>query len=276
MKPAPFGYTHAGSLQEAIRALGASDGDVKAISGGQSLGPMLNLRLARPGHIVGVGHLPEMKQVSDTASAIRIAAGVTHAAIEDGLTPEPIPGMLRHVAAGIAYRAVRNRGTIGGSLAHADPAADWVSAMTVLDARIETATAVGKGRTIAMVEFMSGAYRTVLDPGEVIVAVIIPKGSAQARWGYYKICRKVGEFAMAIGAIVVDPEKRYCRIVAGSTGGAPLVLDTLGPLVSRTARVPEVSQIGEALRCAGLRAGAVKTHQLATSVARAIAMVVEP
>lgn len=275
MKPAPFGYTHAATLAEAIGALATPGTDAKAVGGGQSLGPMLNLRLARPARLVGLAHLAQMQQVSETASAIRIAAGVTHAAIEDGHTPEPIPGVLRHVAAGIAYRAVRNRGTIGGSLAHADPAADWVSAMTVLDATVETATTGGKGREIPMVNFMQGAYRTALEPGEVIVAVNLPKYSGQARWGYYKICRKVGEFAMAIGAIVVDPERRYCRIVAGSTGGAPLVLDALGRLVGATARPPTRAEVGQALRDAGLQAEAVKTQHLATSVSRAIAMVLE-
>lgn len=272
MKPAPFHYTHATSLAEAIGALAAPGADTKAVGGGQSLGPMLNLRLARPAQLVGLAHLAQMQETSETATTIRIAAGVTHAAIEDGRTPEPIPGILRHVAGGIAYRAVRNRGTIGGSLAHADPAADWVSAMTVLDAVIETASA-GGGRHIPMQAFMLGAYRTALEPGEIIVAVRLPKFSGAARWGYDKICRKVGEFAMGIGAIVVDPERRYCRVVAGSTGAAPLVLDGLARQVSATARAPSRAEVGRALDEAGLQAGAVKTQHLATSVSRAIAMV---
>ncbi len=276
MKPAAFDYSHATSLAEALRALAAPGREARALGGGQSLGPMLNLRLARPGRLVGLAHLPQMQGFSQTAAAIRIAACVTHAAIEDGQVPEPIPDILRHVAGGIAYRAVRNKGTIGGSLAHADPAADWVTAMTVLDAVIETAQASGKARAIPMREFMLGAYRTALEPGEVIVAVSLPKYSGAARWGYAKICRKTGEFAMAIGAIVVDPEKRYCRIAAGSTGAAPLVLDALGQWVSGAARMPDAARIGAALREAGLQADAVKVEHLIVSVQRAIAMVLEP
>lgn len=276
MKPAAFDYTHAATLAEALRALGDPDHDARALGGGQSLGPMLNLRLARPARLVGLAHLAQMQETSETATVIRIAAGVTHAAIEDGQVPEPIPGILRHVAGGIAYRAVRNRGTIGGSLAHADPAADWVSALAVLDAVVETASADGGGRHIPMRSFMLGAYRTALEPGEVIVAVRLPRFSSAARWGYAKICRKVGEFALGIGAIVVDPERHYCRIVAGSTGGAPLVLDGLARQVSATARAPSRAEVGRALDEAGLRAGEVKTEHLATSVSRAIAMVLPP
>lgn len=275
MKPAAFDYSHATSLTGALLALAAPDSDARALGGGQSLGPMLNLRLARPGHLVGLAHLAQMQGVSETAAAIRIAACVTHAAVEDGLVAEPIPGILRHVARGIAYRAVRNKGTLGGSLAHADPAADWVTAMTVLDAVIETARANGKARAIPMRDFMLGAYRTALQPGEVIAAVSLRKYSDAARWGYAKICRKTGEFAMGIGAIVVDPDRRSCRIVAGSTGAVPLVLDALGPWVCATARLPDTARIAAALREAGLQADAVKTQHLIVSVQRAIAMVVQ-
>lgn len=273
MKPAAFGYTHAASLAEALGLLGDPVNDARAVGGGQSLGPMLNLRLARPAQLVGLAHLAQMREISETATAIRIAACVTHAAIEDGTTPEPLAGFLRHVAGGIAYRAVRNKGTIGGSLAHADPAADWITALTVLDATIETTSTDGGGRNIPMRQFMLGAYRTVLEPGEVIVAAHLPRYSDAARWGYYKICRKVGEFALAIGAIVVDPQQRYCRVVAGSSGSAPLVLDTLAALVSATASAPSPEAIATALHEAGLQADAVKTHHLTTSVSRAIAMV---
>jgi carbon-monoxide dehydrogenase medium subunit len=124
MKAAAFEYVRAHSLADALREIGDAARGVKPMSGSQSLGPMLNLRLTRPSRVVDVSRLEPLRGVSVEGEVIRIGAAVTHAEIEDG-KHEPIRGgFLQYVAAGIAYRAVRNRGTIGGSLAHADPAAD--------------------------------------------------------------------------------------------------------------------------------------------------------
>ena len=125
MKPVNFEYQRAGSIAEALAALGNTAGDAKLIAGGQSLGPMLNLRLVRPTRLVDIGGIEALNQIEQSGSTLRVGACVTHARLEDeagaidGLQP------LAHAARGIAYRAIRNRGTLGGSLAHADPAADW-------------------------------------------------------------------------------------------------------------------------------------------------------
>ncbi|MGE0007298.1 MAG: xanthine dehydrogenase family protein subunit M [Parvibaculaceae bacterium] len=275
MKPAPFDYVRPETQAAAFEHLAAAGGEARPIGGGQSLGPMLNLRLARPGKLVDVSRLGDLRVSRDDARHVEIGAAVTHAEIEDGRSPQPIEGMLRHVAAGIAYRAVRNKGTIGGSLCHADPAADWVSAMTVLDASIVVAGAAGRRRDIAMTEFMVGAYRTALEPGELVRAVRIPKYSGEARWGYYKICRKLGEFADAIGAVVADPARGYCRIVAGSTGAAPLVLDDLAPELARTAAMPAGTRIKDVLGASGIAFDAVKLHQLTVAIQRSIAQALQ-
>lgn len=268
MKPSPFTFLSPDSIQAAQAALST---EVKLIGGGQSLGPMLNLRLARPEMLVDVSRLPDLRQSRRTAHYVEIGAAVTHAEIEDGHTPEPVAGMLRHVARGIAYRAVRNKGTIGGSLCHADPAADWLSAMTVLDARIVIAASSGRTREVAMTEFVTGAYRTCLDAGEMMRAVRIPIYSEKTCWGYYKICRKVGEFADAIGAFVADPQKRYCRVVIGSTAGPPIILDALAQELARTATPPAMARIEQELRSCGVTASDVKLHQLAVAAYRSIA-----
>jgi carbon-monoxide dehydrogenase medium subunit len=273
MKPSTFEYVRPETTQAAVTCLTAASTDGKLIGGGQSLGPMLNLRLARPDFLVDVSRLADLRRCSRTAEYVEIGSAVTHAEIEDGQTPEPIDGMLRHVAAGIAYRAVRNRGTIGGSLCHADPAADWLSAMTVLDASMIIAGASGETREVAMTDFMSGAYRTCLDVDEVATAVRIPVYSKKACWGYHKICRKVGEFADAIGAFVADPEKRYCRVLAGATGGPPVILDKLALELGRTASPPDRSRIEEELRASGIVVNDIKSHQLAVAVHRSIARV---
>ena len=134
MKAAAFDYARPATAAAACQLLAAAGGMAKLVAGGQSLGPMLNLRLAQPASLVDLTALDAFASVRDEGAALFIGAGVTHAAIEDGRAADPSNGLMPEVAANIAYRAVRNRGTIGGSLAHADPAADWVSTMRVLDA----------------------------------------------------------------------------------------------------------------------------------------------
>jgi carbon-monoxide dehydrogenase medium subunit len=224
MKPARFEYEKPRTLADAVALLAQSGGDGKVVAGGQSLGPMLNLRLAQPALLVDVRGLPELAEVRDEPDSVFLGACTTHAAIEDGRVPDPTGGFLRKVARGIAYRAVRNRGTLGGSLAHADPAADWVSAMAVLDAGIVVSGPAG-GRTIPASEFVLGIMSTAMGADEILVGVRVPKLSPRARWSYWKFCRKTGEFAEAIGAFVVDPERNWWRAVMGATEGAPVVID---------------------------------------------------
>ncbi|MEM5429757.1 FAD binding domain-containing protein [Cupriavidus oxalaticus] len=226
MKAVAFSYHAPGSLPGALSRLGADTDVSKAMGGGQSLGPMLNLRLTRPDTVVDVSALRELGDVIATADGIRIGACVTHAQIEDGVF-EPLRGtLLQAVAGGIAYRAIRNRGTVGGSLAHADPAADWVVAMTAVGAHIEIASAAGT-REVPMESFMLGAYTTVLADGELIAAVRVPLKTAHSRWGYQKLCRKTGEFAEASCAAYFDASRRFARIVLGALDGPPMVLPGL-------------------------------------------------
>ena len=135
MKAAAFEHARPASVADAI-ALLAGQAGARVLAGGQSLGPMLNLRLAQPRLLVQVNRLPELTGVAADADTVTIGACVTHAAIADGLVPDIGGGVLARVADGIAYRAVRNRGTIGGSLCHADPAADWVTVLRALDATV--------------------------------------------------------------------------------------------------------------------------------------------
>ncbi len=223
MKAARFKYERATSLERAIELLG-SGGFVKLLAGGQTLGPMLNLRLVQPDLLVDVTKLPETTRWSEEPGAVLIGACVSHAAIEDGRVPDPTGGILPKIASGIAYRAVRNRGTIGGSLAHADPAADWLSALSALGAEI---VVVGPGgeRRVAVAALSTGVFSTVVAEDEVLRAVRVPRLSRHARWGYYKFCRKTGDFAEAIGAVLHDPERGMFRLVIGATNGAPIILD---------------------------------------------------
>lgn len=161
MKPAAFDYALAASLDQAVQALGR--GAAKAVAGNQSLGPMLNLRLARPGRLIDLGALAELRAVEEGPDWVRLGAGITHAEIEDGEAPDPTGGWLTAAAGNIAYRAVRNRGTLGGSLAHADPAADWAIVMTGLGATAILAGPEGE-RRLALEDFLTGPFATALAP----------------------------------------------------------------------------------------------------------------
>jgi len=223
MKPAPFGYERPRDLQAALAVLSQAHDSAKIIAGGQSLGPMLNLRLVEPQVIVDITALAELKQAERHGDELVLGACVTHADIEDGRTPDVTRGAMQRVAANIAYRAVRNRGTVGGSLSHADPAADWVSALAALGAKL-TLRSSACARTVAIEDFIVGALESVLRTGEVVETIHIPAMPASAHWGYVKSCRKTGEFAHAISAVLVDPNAGTARIVIGAIDAAPIVI----------------------------------------------------
>lgn len=222
MKPAAFDYARPCDLGVALELLGTSDG-AKVMAGGQSLGPMLNLRLAQPEQIVDITAIAELKQAEISGDELVLGACITHADIEDGRVPDVTRGAMPGVAANIAYRAVRNRGTLGGSLTHADPAADWVSVLTALGARVTLRTAAGK-RQIALADFITGALQNCLQPGELLTAIHVPKRAATAQWGYVKTCRKTGEFAHGQCAVLIDPEIGTARIVIGAIDAAPILI----------------------------------------------------
>ncbi|MCY4151187.1 MAG: FAD binding domain-containing protein [Aestuariivita sp.] len=268
MKPVDFRFTQPATLAEATQMLRDTNEEIKIMSGGQSLGPMLNLRLARPEKIVSVSGLSELREVNQGKDFIEFGAALRHAEFEDGALLEPISGMMRHVASGIAYRAVRNRGTIGGSLCHADPAADWITALTALGASVRIVSAQGDTRDIDMTRFMHGAYRTEVNSDEILKSVILPRYSSSAVWGYYKTCRKVGEFADAIAAWVADREKRYSRVVFGSTAGAPIVSVLLGRQIAVTGEVPSNEVIKAELARLAPDLDPVKQHLLTVSLQR--------
>jgi aerobic carbon-monoxide dehydrogenase medium subunit len=223
MKSAAFAYERPGDLNGALTLIAPTDRAIKIIAGGQSLGPMLNLRLVEPDVMIDISNLAELKQAACVDGDLVIGACVTHSDIEDGRVPDVTRGAMQRVAAAIAYRAVRNRGTIGGSLGHADPAGDWASALSALGARASLRSLSGV-RQLGIEQFITGALRSALRPGEIIETVRIPAMTPSARFGYFKACRKSGEFAHAIGAVLIDPEQATARAVIGALEAAPIVL----------------------------------------------------
>lgn len=231
MKPVRFDYVCPDDIAGALK-IARSENSSKFIAGGQSLGPLLNLRLVQPELLIDITGIDELKHIEEGPDAITIGSCVTHADIEDGRVPDVTGGRLRAVAANIAYRAVRNRGTIGGSLAHADPAADWITALVALGA--EAIVRSGRGeRRIAVETLVTGVFETELATDELLSAVCIERLSRTARWGYYKYCRKTGELAQAMAAYLYDPDRSVCRAVIGAAGGPPIVFGRAADLFSK-------------------------------------------
>lgn len=270
MKPVAFEYARPASVAEALAML-VGKPDAKVLAGGQTLGPMLNLRLAQPALLVDITRIPELAAVSEDADAITIGATVTHAAIEDGRVPDPTGGFLARVARGIAYRAVRTRGTIGGSLAHADPAADWLSCLAALGAEVLVAGPSGI-RRVPLAGFVRGAMETELTTDELLAGVRIPRFSREARFGFHKVCRKTGEFADAIGVAVHDATRQLTRLVASTPAGGPIVIDDL---TLDRGRPPETADLQHRLVQAGLSGDAYDLKLRAIAVRRAISQVLD-
>jgi carbon-monoxide dehydrogenase medium subunit len=223
MKAANTTYHKANKLDDAVAIAKGVDGIAKYMAGGQSLLPMMNLRLAMPDAVIDISDIAALRETRRDGGRLFIGAGVTHAMIEDGKVDDPAQGYLRHVAGGIAYRSVRNKGTIGGSLVHADPAADWPTALLALGA-----VAVLQGdegtRDVPLGTFQVGLMETCLGETDILQGVLLPVLSTQARWSYNKFCRKSGEFAHSIGAVVIDPELRMANAVLGAAADKPFAL----------------------------------------------------
>ena len=262
MKPVAFDYARPSTLTEAVALLDNGDVAAKVLAGGQTLGPMLNLRLVRPELLVDVTRIPELTRMEEEAGSIILGACTTHAAIEDGRIPDGTRGLMPAVARGIAYRAIRNRGTIGGSLAHADPAADWITWLTLVDAEALIFGPSGY-RSVPVAAFMTGVFETAMEAGEILEAVRVPKINARTLCSLYKVCRKTGEFADAIGAILWDPEQLLCRLVVGATDSKPIVLENRADLFGGVFEPPLHSRFDRQLAGAALSEhGLVDPHDL--------------
>lgn len=265
MKAVSFEFHRPASLAEASDVLVRYEGDARVLAGGQSLMPMLNLRLVRPAAIVDLSALAELKAMEVSSTEVSIGALVTHSALEFCQESSVTFDILRYVAGGIAYRGVRNRGTIGGSLAHADPAADWPSCLLALDAKV-TISGPDGARQLSIADFILGNFTVALQPGEILTSVHIPLLSAKARWGYYKHTRKVGEFAEAIGCVIDDEARSVYRVVAGAMSTPAVLLS----LLAKDTQAVTLDSIRHALGAAAPSVEGRHLHFHAAAVMRAL------
>jgi carbon-monoxide dehydrogenase medium subunit len=243
MKAAPFEYVRPKSVAEASVALGRRGANTAAIAGGQSLMPMLSLRVALIDLLVDISRLDDLKAVTETPDSVWLGALTTHSAIEDGKTPDMFGGLMRRIAGQISYRAVRNHGTIGGSVALADPAADWPCLLIALDATLRI---VGRNgvRVERVAEFIHDSYATTLTTGDIILGFDIPAPKAPFRWGFAKVARKSGAFAHSIAIVAAQGKDGPVSAVLGAAGPRPL------PLPATATQLADVAATEEQLRAA--------------------------
>ena len=219
MKPAPFEYHRPETAAEATALLAELGDAAKVLAGGQSLIPMLALRLAVFEHLVDIGRIGELKGIERRNGSLRIGAGTVDSALEhDATVAEAVP-LLARATPYVGHFQIRNRGTVGGSLAHADPAAEYPAVALALDAQFE-ALSPGGSRTIAATEFFTGLWSTALEADELLTAVEFPVWSGRCGFAVEELARRHGDFAIAGAAVAIelDGDDRVARCGIGLIG----------------------------------------------------------
>jgi CO/xanthine dehydrogenase FAD-binding subunit len=238
MKPPAFDYIAADSIAMAVAALAAAGDDAKIIAGGQSLVPMLNFRMLRPSILVDINRIVGLDVIAETSEAIRVGALTRHYQLETSPLVARHQPVLSCAMTHVAHLAIRNRGTIGGSLAHADPAAELPMMALLLDAELRIASTSGE-RTAAARDFFLGALTVDLAAAEIITEVALPKLPPRTGWGFAEVARRHGDFALAAVAATLT-------VSDGAIKQARIALTGVGPKALRAAEA-EGLLIGHAL-----------------------------
>lgn len=249
MKCSSFHYSRPEDIDAAL-ALLADDADARVIAGGQSLVPTMNFRMANPTTLVDLGGIAELRGIRVDDDGAVIAGSMTrHSDFEfSDIIAERLP-LLSAAMPGVAHMPIRNRGTIGGSLAHADPAGDWPALCVVCDAEL-LLRGVGGERIVRAEEFGLGIFSTALEEGELIRAIRFPAWPQGRRWGLQKMTRRRGDFAL-VGALCLldfagDNLVEAARIVIYGATESPLVLHESSALVGHPASVEAVASVAAA------------------------------
>jgi aerobic carbon-monoxide dehydrogenase medium subunit len=249
MKASAFAYARATSVANALELLAAHGEKAKVLSGGQSLMPAMNLRVVSPELIVDIGGLAELRGVVVNDGVLTIGALTRHVDLLKSPEVATHAPLLKDAVAHVAHPAIRNRGTIGGSLAHADPASELPACMLTLGASI-IARGPGGERRIAANEFFAGIYETVLLPQELLVAVELPVRPANSAYFFHEFARRHGDYAivgLAAQAVVTDDRFTDIRVGFFAVGDRPLLARSAGKLVGVTVTVAVLSEASSAL-----------------------------
>ena len=231
MKPAPFHYIASSTLTEALDAMSQYGSDAKLLAGGQSLIPVMNFRLAHPSVIVDLNKVSELAQLqTNQFGGLRIGAMARHSQVEHSTAIADRAPLIHETMPHIAHPQIRNRGTIGGSLAHADPAAELPVVMVALQARFLLRNS-GRERWVDAEDFYQSLFTTALEPDEILIEIDIPPSPRRTGYAFTELARRHGDYAQAgVAAIVTLDESGYCRL-------ARLVFLNVGeiPMVARQA-----------------------------------------
>jgi carbon-monoxide dehydrogenase medium subunit len=224
LKPPPFEYHAPDTTAEAVSLLGALGDGAKVLAGGQSLIPMLALRLVAFDHLVDVGRIDELKGIERRDVGLWVGAGTSDAAIEASVEVASAAPLLARATPLIGHFQIRSRGTLGGSIAHADPAAEYPAVALALDATMEVASPRGR-RSIAAADFFEGLWTTSMEPDEILVGVSFPVWSGRSGFAIEEFARRHGDFALAGAAVGVELDGsdriRRCAIGLIGLGSAP-------------------------------------------------------
>jgi aerobic carbon-monoxide dehydrogenase medium subunit len=238
MKPAPFTLVRPRDVTECLAALDSADGSVvKVIAGGQSLMPLLALRMSAPDTLVDLGRIASLAGVVPGDDVVELGARVRHRQLVDG-TAGPVPAILGTAARHIGHDAIRNRGTLGGSLAHSDPAAELPAVMVLLDARLVCRSRASGTRSVPAREFFLGPYQTALRDDELLTAVRVPRAEPGVRYGFVEFSPRHGDYARAGALCAVhthsDETVRRAGAVLFAIGSTPVdVSAALAPAEGR-------------------------------------------
>lgn len=203
VKPPPFDYSSPDTLEEALAILAEVGDDARPLAGGQSLIPLLSLRLARPSHLIDLAGIPELRTIEATNGSVTIGAMVRERRAESDDGVRRLVPLLADALPFIGHPAIRSRGTIGGSLSHADPAAELPAVARILDATLVAQSRDRGSRTLTAADFFTGFFSTALEPDEILTAVRIPATGPHTGWAMDEVARRHGDFAMVGAAAMV-------------------------------------------------------------------------
>ncbi len=242
MKPAPFAYHRPATLDEALALLAEHGGEAKPLAGGQSLIPAMNFRLARPAVLVDLNRVAELGYVRAGRDGLQIGAMTRQRAVERSEAVRSAAPLLAEAMPFIAHPQIRNRGTVGGSLAHADPAAELPAVMLALEARFRARGPQGE-RWIPAGEFFTGILETALGPDELLLEVAVPQSPARTGYAFAELARRRGDYALVGVAARVTLDRRgrcqAARITLFSVGDGPVLAAAAAAMLDGQEPSPE-------------------------------------
>lgn len=235
MKPAPFDYFAPTAVDEALSLLAEHGGDAKPLAGGQSLIPAMNFRLARPQALIDLNRIPDLSYLRQSRTGLAIGAMTRQRAVERSDVVARVAPLVAEAMPAIAHVQIRNRGTIGGSLAHADPAAELPAVMLALEATFQARSAGGE-RWISAGEFFKGMLETALRPDELLVEIVLPPLPERSGTAFVEMARRHGDYALVGVAVVVTLDARdrcqAARIALLSVGDGPVLAVEAGSVLA--------------------------------------------